>query len=215
MKDHLQAIILVCLLLLSSITLEAKHSQLFISLPSQGFSVSINGVGYDLMHGELALDGLMPGNYHIRVVQHIPVPSRPGMMRTYPVAQQQLHIGPRQRVHAHLGFRKLIIDRRPLHVPELMPHRMGSVQFSALLSSIEQCSFDRNRLELAKQVVRTNGMHADQIAAIARLFSFDSYRLDFAQFAYRHCFDPANYFMVAETLNFQSNVRRLYASIGD
>ena len=70
-------------------------------------------------------------------------------------------------------------------------------------------SFDSSRLELAKQIVSTNPMSVNQIIGICKLFSFESNKLDFAKFAYRHCTDRNRYFMVNEVFNFESSKREL------
>lgn len=70
-------------------------------------------------------------------------------------------------------------------------------------------SFDSSRLKLARQIVSTNPMSVNQIIDILKLFSFESNKLDFAKFAYRHCTDKNRYFMVNEVFNFESSKREL------
>lgn len=70
-------------------------------------------------------------------------------------------------------------------------------------------SFDSSRLELAKMVVSTNPMTANQIMGICKLFSFESNKLDFAKCAYRHCTDKNRYFLINEVFNFESSKREL------
>ena len=70
-------------------------------------------------------------------------------------------------------------------------------------------SFDSSKLKLAKQIVSTNPMSVNQIIGICKLFSFESNKLDFAKFAYRHCTDKNRYFMVNEVFNFKSSKQEL------
>jgi len=70
-------------------------------------------------------------------------------------------------------------------------------------------SFDSSRLKLAKQIVSTNPMSVDQIIGISKLFNFESNKLEFAKFAYRHCVDKNRYFMVNEVFSFESSKREL------
>lgn len=70
-------------------------------------------------------------------------------------------------------------------------------------------SFDSSRLKLAKQIIMSNPMSVKQIMGICKLFSFESNKLDFAKFAYRHCTDKNRYFMLNEVFSFESSKREL------
>ena len=48
-------------------------------------------------------------------------------------------------------------------------------------------------------------MTADQITAIAGMFTYDDTKLKFAKYAYTHCVDKANYFKVNSVFQFESN----------
>ena len=93
-----------------------------------------------------------------------------------------------------------------------MPHMsmgMNPQDYEYAYKMIADESFDSSRLELAKQIVSTNPMSVNQITGICKLFSFESNKLDFAKFAYRHCTDRNRYFMVNEVFNFESSKREL------
>jgi hypothetical protein len=96
--------------------------------------------------------------------------------------------------------------------PHYMPHMsmgMNPQDYEYAYKMITDESFDSSRLELAKQIVSTNPMSVNQITGICKLFSFESNKLDFAKFAYRHCTDRNRYFMVNEVFNFESSKREL------
>ncbi len=82
-------------------------------------------------------------------------------------------------------------------------------QFSRALRSIQAKDFDRTKLVVAKQITRANCLTSAQVKQIARLFSFDSGRLEFAKFAYDHTYDVGNYFIVNDVFDFDKNVREL------
>ena len=73
--------------------------------------------------------------------------------------------------------------------------------------------FDGNRLETAKRINGANPMSTRQIAEICRLFTYDTNRLDFAKFAYRHCVDPNNYFLLDEVFTYSSSRDELHEFI--
>lgn len=195
---------------------QAHTSRLILSLPSHDvYSVFVNGTNYPLESGRLILADLHPGSYHVSVMKHVPDLHRPGLFRSFKVAGGRVDVGAQQHIEGFLNHRGgLVFNRRQLHITEITPVPVDAAMFSALLERIEHAAFDRHRYAIAKEAVATRGMSAAQIAAVSRLFAFDHYRLDFAQFAYRHCYDPEHYFQVAETLTFQSNVRKLYAHMG-
>jgi len=86
---------------------------------------------------------------------------------------------------------------------------MAPQQFNLLLGSIRNRSFDNDKLLVAQQATRFQGLSAQQIALIMREFSFESNRLKFAKYAFDFCVDPQNYFVVNNSFTFSSSVRSL------
>lgn len=74
---------------------------------------------------------------------------------------------------------------------------------------ISKESFDNKRLEVAKQIVRDNGMSTQQIVQVCSLFTFDSNRLEFAKFAYHFCVDRKRYFLLDEVFTYNSSKEEL------
>lgn len=60
-------------------------------------------------------------------------------------------------------------------------------------------------MRVAKQAIPGHNLTVAQIKDLALLFSFDSDRLELLKFAYQHCFDPQNYYMVYEVLTYSSS----------
>ncbi|MBX3101265.1 MAG: DUF4476 domain-containing protein [Bacteroidetes bacterium] len=95
------------------------------------------------------------------------------------------------------------------------PHRAGcpapmsSDALSAALGSIRSKSFEDTRLSVAKQVLNSNCLFSQDIAAICKLFDFEATRLDFAKYAYGRTFDPENYFVVNDVFDFESSITDL------
>ena len=86
---------------------------------------------------------------------------------------------------------------------------MNSEDFDLALRYISNKSFDSDRLEAAKEIVRHNWVSARQIASICRLFTFDSNRLEFAKYAYRYCIDKNKYYAIYEVFDFDSSKQEL------
>lgn len=74
-------------------------------------------------------------------------------------------------------------------------------------------TFDEKRLATAQRIVAFNPMSARQIASVCRLFTFEANRLSFAKYAYFHCVDANNYFLVDETFTFSASKDELYEYI--
>lgn len=74
---------------------------------------------------------------------------------------------------------------------------------------INQFTFDRTKLEVAKAIVESFPMYAREIAGITRVFSFDSDRLTIAKAAYPSCLDKWEYDKVIVTFSFASNQNQL------
>jgi hypothetical protein len=80
---------------------------------------------------------------------------------------------------------------------------------NGLVSQLRRSNFDSDKLMIAKQAIHSQGVYADQVLRIMREFSFESSRLEFAQFAYNQCLDPENYYLVNDGFQFSSSVREL------
>jgi len=81
--------------------------------------------------------------------------------------------------------------------------------FEAAKTQIIKANFDDTKLIIAKQIASNNCLTAAQIRDIMKLFSFESTRLEFAKFAYSHCYDKGNYFMVNDAFSFSSSIEEL------
>lgn len=85
----------------------------------------------------------------------------------------------------------------------------GDPAFSQFLQLLDNESFDSKKLESSKKYADKTGLSAQQIADIAKKFTFDSNRLDWAKYAYKSCYDKANYFLLKSTFSFSSNYSAL------
>ena len=77
--------------------------------------------------------------------------------------------------------------------------------FQQFLTFLDTQSFDSNKLEEGKKYCALSNLSAQQISQIAKKFSYDSNRLEFAKAAYATCRDKANYFLLKSTFQFSSS----------
>ncbi len=83
------------------------------------------------------------------------------------------------------------------------------LDFPRLQNTLNNASFESDRLTIAKQAVATHSVLADEIFLIMEMFSFESTKLDFAKFAYPHCEDKENYYRVNDAFSFSSSIHEL------
>ncbi len=86
--------------------------------------------------------------------------------------------------------------------------------FNRVLEEMRKESFDSRRLELGKHLITGNGISTDQLAQLARLFSFDSNRLEFLKWAYTYCTDKSHYAILVSEFSFKSSGDELLEFIG-
>jgi len=86
---------------------------------------------------------------------------------------------------------------------------MDERDFIALCATIENTSFDSDRLVIAKQALANNYVTSEQVLEILNLFSFESNKLDLAKFAYKSTIDKERYFIVNNAFSFSSSKREL------
>jgi hypothetical protein len=86
---------------------------------------------------------------------------------------------------------------------------MGDPQFNGLISQIHRSYFDSDRLIIAKQAIRAQGIYSDQVLKVMKELSFESSRMELAQFAYGFCVDYENYYIVNDGFQFSSSIREL------
>ena len=132
-----------------------------------------------------------------------------GMMAQPPRQHEQRPHEPQHHEQFHHGSEH---GHRPAHqilcaTPE---------QLSMTMQVVSNQSFDDKKLEIAKLAVTLGHFCTDDLARVARLFSFDEKRLEFLKYAHPYCEDPQNYPALRDVFSFQSNyddlIRTLYPS---
>jgi hypothetical protein len=81
---------------------------------------------------------------------------------------------------------------------------MEEPSFIASREMISNAPFDGPKLTQAKSMADSHCLTTDQIIDVIYLFSGESSRLNFAKYAYKHCWDPGNYDKVKDVLRSSS-----------
>ena len=76
-------------------------------------------------------------------------------------------------------------------------------QMGMVLRALDNQSFDDKKLELSKLCVVLGHFCTDDLARMAKKFSFDDSRKEFLKFAYEYCEDPQNYYDLRDVFTFR------------
>ena len=77
-------------------------------------------------------------------------------------------------------------------------------QMALVLKTLDNQSFDDKKLEVGKLCVVLGHFCTDDLARMAKKFSFDDSRKQFLVFAYEYCEDPQNYYDLQDVFSFRS-----------
>ena len=160
------------------------------------------------------LSEVRPGNHRIIIKRKY---GRYGSEQT--VYRGNIHIPKRSIVKAKINrYNNLIIERiTPIEGGgNIDPgyYRKPVLNMQRLKHSINRANFDSDKQRIAKQAISRNSVKANQVYQILMLFSFESSKVKLAKFAYNHCVDKRNYYLVNDAFTFSSSVRALDNYIG-
>lgn len=104
----------------------------------------------------------------------------------------------------------VLVHNRPAVCPPAPAYiGMHPQTFADVMRTVDNQAFSSSKMAVAKQAISANGISSNQVAQMMNLFSFESYKLEFAKFAYGYVADPQNYWVVNNGFSFSSSVREL------
>lgn len=164
--------------------------------PGAGVNVSVNdpdmGVNFNMNMG-------MPGT----VVSGGTTVQQTTTTTTVGTPQQVVPVQQQQQVYVMPGY----------NGPVGCPWPMDQGTFASAQSTINNQTFEDNKLQVAQQVLGSNCMTSAQVAQLMQGFTFEDTKLQFAKFAYGRTFDIGNYFVVNNAFDFSSSIDELNAFI--
>lgn len=86
---------------------------------------------------------------------------------------------------------------------------MNSTDFNESLNSVNSKIYDKDKVLIAKQIVKGNCLTSKQIRDIAKTMMYDQGKLEFAKFAYSFVYDPGKYYLVNDAFMYPSNSTEL------
>ena len=221
MKKLLNLIIVS--LLFFSVANAQRHSSssaLTIRMWDRAFmNVTIQERGYEAPRGVFEKHSIRPGEHHITIARRV---GNHGMLRI--IYRGYIHIPRNTHVIAKVNRNNQLVvlekryigqgysyNERKHYQPNQnrRSHHYNMINISAVTGSMNRASFESDKLIIAKQALRGKNIYAEGVERIMRHFSFESARIEFAQFAYQHCIDPENYYRVNDAFSFSSSIRKL------
>lgn len=86
---------------------------------------------------------------------------------------------------------------------------MDARSFEMLKSALYRESFEKSRLEIAKQTIDRNSFSTQQVREMALLFAFENNKLELVKYAYGNTIDRNNYFQLYDVFSFNSSKEEL------
>jgi len=121
-------------------------------------------------------------------------PAQPAMSQ--PIQQPQTAVQPAQTQTIYVeGYSGQIGCEKPV----------SADRFERMMERIADASFSDDKVNVAKQVLRTNCLVIEQLVDILEEVAFDEDQLDLAKFAYDHIYDLENYYEVYSVFAFSSS----------
>lgn len=90
-----------------------------------------------------------------------------------------------------------------------------NASFNDFLTTLKKQSFDDTKLQIAKDGIKRNNIHVDELIEVLKLFSFEDNKLELAKFAYKYTCDQNNYFKVYDVFQFDASKEELREYIGE
>lgn len=196
----------------------SNSSTLFIDVmehPSKTYIIEFDDGNVYETQNDIRIDNLRFGKNGIRIYKRSFQGSRrnPRNFQDRLIYEGNLNVPRNSIIKSELAQRNLFVHsirpKRANHPNGGRAFGMNQRAFEQLRFSVQNESFDRDKLEILTFVARTGNFNSRQVAELVSLMSFDSYKLKFAQEAYRNTVDKQNYFLVRDQITFISNQRKL------
>lgn len=239
---QIATIIFSCMLAVLSNNAIASNftSQLHLKMvDNTKFGVILDGNPMGDVTFNFSLGNILPGKHYLKIIK-----IRKSKRGRYPVAIYSgfIEIPSNSSMYALVNYNSGIdiVDVKPLYslncendydqyeilgyssvsdvtvVPTCLPTYTGMnpISFQQLKSSMASKPFDSAKLQIAKQAVAMNKVTAAQVSELVSMFTFESYKLDFAKYAYENTADKQNYFRIHDQFTFSSSVKELSNYLG-
>ncbi|MBL0047296.1 MAG: DUF4476 domain-containing protein [Bacteroidetes bacterium] len=218
----------ICFLISTSIFAQASSSLNLRMLNRSQFSFNLDGMNYPIAQSQ-HLENLRPGKHFLSVST---TQWRHHGFVTKVVYRGSVYIEPCTETFISITNGALLVDNVVALYPQnnhwnsngfahqqnhnyqgqygantnqYAPCEMSDYEFSNLLRSLNNASFESTKLSIANTVLHNNFFTTNQVRQILEQFSFESTKLDFAKSAYSKTIDKNNYYSLSDSFSFNSS----------
>jgi len=212
-----KVLFIISVLLITLLSTRSNASELTLRMfDNATFDLVFDNNVYNNITGNILLDNLSPGKHFIKVLRYRVAPD--GHIYGTPrlVFEGMIHIRYGRVVYAKIDrFGRYVIEDETVSVPPpvYIPPYMNDNDFSALKATIDRQSFESTKLSLAEQAASSNILTSNQVLEIMELFTFESSKLSFAEYAYHNVYDKNKYYIVNNAFTFSSSTSSLNSYI--
>lgn len=89
------------------------------------------------------------------------------------------------------------------------PQAMDDADFSSRVKSLKKEPVESTKLDMAKTFFGDQNLSSEQVTNVMKVFSVESYRLNFAKFAYHRVIDKNNFYKTYDALSYSSSKREM------
>lgn len=199
---------------ISSLTIKAPHHS--------NLTVILDNNRYHSTSNLLQIDNLPAGDHHLRIVANKGGGNYWSSEEIYNghfKTNAGTKVVAKVNSYGHLEMRQMAQNHNnqcepKCHSSSYAPQMMSPQSFANLRSTIDNTTFDDNKLRVAQHAITSNSMSSRQVEELVEMMSFESTKLKLAKFAYGKVVDPENYFVVNDAFDFNSSSQELMAYIG-
>ena len=192
---------------------------LTITLPSDQFTVIVNGRIYDIVGTTVTIDNIRAGEYRIKIYRYNGnagnvLQSREPLYSTFVSVKANYHVD--MMINR---FGKIYVDEQPLarrsserYEGSSRYHRtfaMSAREFTALKQRVIETRFNDEKMILVKEAGYRNQFSSSQVVELIQQFSFESDKLEVAKLLYRNTVDKNNFYLVYSGFRFGSTKSEL------
>jgi len=204
---------------------ESSFSDLTISsLTDNSFAVYIDGrvirSGYNF---EVSIDRIKPGMHSLKIIQRLPYAKVGNMVFKTDKIIYDSDVFIRSNTQTHFiisdygRVSKSVRSNRTYgnYWPSYSYgygygySPMNNNSFSQLKQTVNNSSFESDKVMMVKQVITSNYFTVKQVKEILRLFNFESSKLEIAKLIYPKTIDNQNFFSVFDEFSYSSSKQEL------
>ena len=210
---------LLIALFVSASAFAHNDGMLTITLPSDQFTVIVNGRIYDIVSNTVTIDNIRAGEYRIKIYRYN---GNTGNMRQMRDPLYSTFVMVKARYHVDMminRFGKIYVDEQPLMGSNTERYQgtnkyrrnfaMSAQDFNVLKQRVNAMRFTDEKMILVKEASFRNQFSSSQVVELIKEFSFESDKLEVAKLLYMNTIDKNNFYLVYSEFRFSSTKTEL------